>query len=179
MNADQEPRPSAEDAVTRRHVLAASVGVLSGLIALVLGLPSVVTLIGRRAPKSKAGKFVKVAAVDSLPVGQPVSLKYSEMVEKAYIRAPEMRDIWALRSEGSKVTVYSPICPHLGCRYGWNAGAREFMCPCHGSVFTPDGKVVAGPSPRPLDTLPVKVIGGDLYVEWQIFQTGTRAKVVM
>ncbi len=175
----EEPRPPADAAVTRRHVLASAIGVLSGLIALVLGLPSVVTLVGRRAPKSKAGRFMKVAALAALPDGQPVNLKYSEMVEKAYIRAPEMRDIWALKTADSKVTVYSPICPHLGCRYGWNAEAREFMCPCHGSVWTADGKVVAGPAPRPLDTLPTKIIDGDLYVEWELFEVGTRAKIVM
>lgn len=34
-----------------------------------------------------------------------------------------------------------------------NAG----LCPCHSSVFSPDGKVLGGPAPRPLDRYHVKI----------------------
>jgi menaquinol-cytochrome c reductase iron-sulfur subunit len=175
----QEPKtlPPADETVTRRRVLTAAVGVLSALIAAVLGIPSVVTVIGRRSHR-KAG-FKKVAAVDSLPIGEPVKLSYSQMVENAYVRAPEMRDVWAVRTGASKVKVYSPICPHLGCRYNWNAEAHEFICPCHGSHFALDGKVLAGPAPRPLDTLPIKIESGEIYVEWELFEVGVPQKIVI
>ena len=32
--------------------------------------------------------------------------------------------------------VFSPICPHLGCKYAWNDAQNKFLCPCHGSVYS-------------------------------------------
>ena len=34
---------------------------------------------------------------------------------------------------------------------------KQFLCPCHNSVFAIDGNVVAGPAPRPLDRFEAKV----------------------
>ncbi|RJX36586.1 MAG: hypothetical protein C4525_00535 [Desulfarculus sp.] len=39
------------------------------------------------------------------------------------------------------------VCPHLGCRPAWNADQRRFLCPCHGSIFAPDGSRLSGPAP--------------------------------
>lgn len=43
----------------------------------------------------------------------------------------------------------SAVCQHLGCTVNWTG--TNFHCPCHGSVYDPDGKVIAGPAPRALD----------------------------
>jgi Rieske Fe-S protein len=42
----------------------------------------------------------------------------------------------------------SAICPHLGCIVA--AQPDGFACPCHGSRFAPNGRVVQGPAPSPL-----------------------------
>jgi Rieske Fe-S protein len=44
--------------------------------------------------------------------------------------------------------VLGAICTHLGCIVA--AEPDGFACPCHGSRFGPDGKVVRGPAPSPL-----------------------------
>jgi cytochrome b6-f complex iron-sulfur subunit len=47
----------------------------------------------------------------------------------------------------------SAVCTHLGCLSVWKPEAGVIACPCHGSAFQRDGKVIAGPAPRPLQWL--------------------------
>merc|ERR550539_777098 len=42
------------------------------------------------------------------------------------------------------------VCTHLGCVVPWSAPNNKFMCPCHGSQYSPEGAVVRGPAPLPL-----------------------------
>jgi nucleotide-binding universal stress UspA family protein/nitrite reductase/ring-hydroxylating ferredoxin subunit len=49
-----------------------------------------------------------------------------------------------------ELRLFSARCTHMGCTVGWNAGDGVFACPCHGSRFGPDGKVVQGPAARAL-----------------------------
>jgi len=42
------------------------------------------------------------------------------------------------------------VCTHLGCVVPWNASEDKFICPCHGSQYNNEGKVVRGPAPLSL-----------------------------
>lgn len=42
----------------------------------------------------------------------------------------------------------SSVCTHLGCNV--KRAATGFECPCHGSRFDDNGRVVRGPAPAPL-----------------------------
>ena len=42
------------------------------------------------------------------------------------------------------------VCTHLGCVVPWNSAENKFMCPCHGSQYNKEGKVVRGPAPLSL-----------------------------
>lgn len=42
------------------------------------------------------------------------------------------------------------VCTHLGCVVPWKASASQFQCPCHGSRYDTNGKVVRGPAPLSL-----------------------------
>lgn len=43
----------------------------------------------------------------------------------------------------------SSVCTHLGCNVKHVVGG--FACPCHGSRFDDNGRVVRGPAPQPLE----------------------------
>jgi Rieske Fe-S protein len=58
------------------------------------------------------------------------------------------------REDGSLVAV-STRCTHLGCQLNWNTAERSWDCPCHGSRFSPEGKVLQGPAVHGLERKPV------------------------
>ncbi|KAI4322607.1 hypothetical protein L6164_022284 [Bauhinia variegata] len=42
------------------------------------------------------------------------------------------------------------VCTHLGCVVPWNKAENKFICPCHGSQYNDQGRVVRGPAPLSL-----------------------------
>lgn len=81
--------------------------------------------------------------------------------------------------EGGAYHAISAICTHLGCTVRWIPEANQYQCPCHGSVFAPDGKVVSGPAPRPLEWLEIGMSAdGQLIIDTEKkVPTGTKMKV--
>lgn len=54
------------------------------------------------------------------------------------------------KDQEGRVTAVSAICTHMGCQVRWNQAEGTWDCPCHGSRFTADGQVLAGPATRDL-----------------------------
>jgi menaquinol-cytochrome c reductase iron-sulfur subunit len=175
MGDDLDLRTAGEGEPTRRRFLTWLVGVMSAMFGLVLGIPYLRAVINS-APLRKIS-YVEVGEISTLSTGQPQDMNFQVRVTDAYLRQEVTRSVWVIKHSSDKITVFSPICTHLGCHYKWNPGTRHFECPCHGSVFTIDGKVIGGPAPRPLDTLPHKVEDGKIYVEWEQFKVGITDKV--
>lgn len=44
-----------------------------------------------------------------------------------------------------------PRCPHMGCALKWNSEERSWDCPCHGSRFAKDGRLLDNPANVDLD----------------------------
>ncbi len=60
-------------------------------------------------------------------------------------------------SESQKLIAVNPICTHLGCTVDWEAEENIFLCPCHASEFTAEGKVQNGPATKPLSIYKTKI----------------------
>src|SRR4051794_24087243 len=56
----------------------------------------------------------------------------------------------AYRDDGGTLHAVSAVCTHLGCQVQWNGAERSWDCPCHGSRFGPDGRVLQGPAVKGL-----------------------------
>jgi Rieske Fe-S protein len=54
------------------------------------------------------------------------------------------------RDESGTLHAVSLRCTHLGCLLRFNSAERSWDCPCHGSRFDVDGRVLEGPATRPL-----------------------------
>lgn len=57
------------------------------------------------------------------------------------------------RDETGKAYSVSPVCTHMGCYVRWNDAERTWDCPCHGSRFEVDGRMIHGPATRDLDKI--------------------------
>lgn len=50
------------------------------------------------------------------------------------------------------------VCTHLGCVVPWNTAENKFICPCHGSQYNNQGKVVRGPAPLVWETFTMSFV---------------------
>lgn len=50
------------------------------------------------------------------------------------------------KSHDGHLYAVSARCTHLGCTVAWNNDEKTWDCPCHGSRFACDGKVINGPA---------------------------------
>lgn len=60
--------------------------------------------------------------------------------------------------------VLSRVCTHLGCLVQYDKKGKRLLCPCHAGIFDLDGKVLSGPPPKQLESIPLKVEGGSLLI---------------
>jgi glycine/D-amino acid oxidase-like deaminating enzyme/nitrite reductase/ring-hydroxylating ferredoxin subunit len=67
------------------------------------------------------------------------------------------------RDEAGQLSACSAVCTHLGCIVHWNGEERSWDCPCHGSRFATDGRVLNGPALGDLERveLPGERPGGE------------------
>lgn len=72
--------------------------------------------------------------------------------EGAILRREEQK-IAIYRDEDGKIHALSAACTHLGCVVAWNAAETSWDCPCHGSRFSVDGRILHGPAATPLEAV--------------------------
>ncbi|MCA9419568.1 MAG: ubiquinol-cytochrome c reductase iron-sulfur subunit [Nitrospira sp.] len=155
-------------------------GWVSGGIAAAMGLVVGIPLVGYTilpALKRRQPEWNDVGNVEALQPGVPKEMACIHSITDGWQKTTTKKSIWVVRNDTGTITAYSPICTHLGCGYRWEADQRKFHCPCHHSFFSLDGKVLSGPAPRPLDTLPAKIEKGRLLVIYKEFKAGTAAKI--
>ena len=69
------------------------------------------------------------------------------------------------------------ICTHLGCVVPWSSSSNKFICPCHGSQYDANGKVVRGPAPLSLALAHIEIDNDNVFIsQWTEtdFRTGNK-----
>ncbi|MGN0467964.1 MAG: FAD-dependent oxidoreductase [Acutalibacteraceae bacterium] len=56
------------------------------------------------------------------------------------------------KDENSNLTKVNSRCPHLGCELHFNKDDKTWECPCHGSCFSLEGKLLDGPAQKDIKT---------------------------
>ncbi|MBE9067820.1 Rieske (2Fe-2S) protein [Leptolyngbya cf. ectocarpi LEGE 11479] len=146
-------------------------GNLMGLGLIATSLPVAIAACGPKEPVSEAPATdpapadEPAAAIDETPrddgfaaLGTVADLDANGFLsKKAFIAGPVIviRD----PANADSVIALNSMCTHQGCGVEWKDNA--FACPCHGSKFSTDGSVTAGPASKPLAPYEV-MIDGDL-----------------
>lgn len=137
-------------------------------------------------------KAINLADISNKP-DQPILLKFKKVSKQGYMVTNEEKSHWIIYATpqlinkvfgdsanrtfkelngtiiwenniSDNIIVYSSKCPHLGCAVRWYDDRQRFISPCHNSIFDIEGKVLSGPAPRRLDTLPVRLDNGQIYI---------------
>ena len=128
-----------------------------------LAIPAAAYLLVK--PKTrKASDWVDAADLNALRVDEPQEVVFHRSRVDGWRVVNEKATAWVVKMDPQKVVAYSPSCTHLGCAYHWDGLSKTFVCPCHTSVFSLEGKVLAGPAPRPLDRYATRIDGGKLLI---------------
>lgn len=70
--------------------------------------------------------------------------------------------IYVLALGNRRFAALSPICTHLGCTV--EIEESRLVCPCHGSNYDREGRVLRGPAEHPLARYPVELTADDVLV---------------
>jgi Rieske Fe-S protein len=138
-----------EDAtITRRDYLRILVTISGGLFA---GTAAVAVGLFRRRDEA-ASSPVRIAG--EIAPGASVRFAYPTDADPAI----------AIRMADGTLAAYSAVCTHLSCTVLWNRTAARIDCPCHDGEFDPlDGRVLAGPPPRPLPRIELEERSDGIY----------------
>lgn len=134
---------------------------LWGLITAALSVPAVAYLLFPPKRRQNAD-FVEAADLTQLALKQPEEVVFRRNKVDGWKISSEKDTAWVVRLSESEVVAFAPQCTHLGCAYHWDERRDHFVCPCHTSAFSIDGRVLTGPAPRALDRYETKVEGGKL-----------------
>ena len=114
-------------------------------------------------PKTRAeSDWVEAGDVTSLQSKTPVEWVFRKNRVDGWKVSSEKQTAWVVKLSDQQIVAFGPQCTHLGCAYHWEERSSEFLCPCHSSAFSADGKVISGPAPRPLDRFDTKIENGKL-----------------
>ena len=93
-----------------------------------------------------------------------------DYAEGVSLRWTKEQRVWMIRDSQGIYAMWAR-CTHLGCTPNWFQAENRFRCPCHGSNYTPQGDVIAGPAPKPLYRCAIRLLpSGELLVDKSILE---------
>ncbi|MGE5450481.1 MAG: FAD-dependent oxidoreductase [Acidobacteriota bacterium] len=125
-------------------------------------------ILGRSNPWADLYKATRFTPIKSARGFGEETAAVIKLVVQDYLAHPQHENLQSLRAgdaaivdwQGERVAAYrdpqgqlhlvSPVCTHLKCQVHWNPLETSWDCPCHGSRFAPDGRVLEGPAIEPL-----------------------------
>jgi menaquinol-cytochrome c reductase iron-sulfur subunit len=155
--------------ISRRRFLKIVVAGSAGIAAAAIAVPLIDYFLSP-AWKQSTNLTLPIVRTDSIPIGTPTFIRFEERIPDAWVVTTQSQGLWVVTKDGQNFTVFDPHCTHLNCPYYWDDTQKMFLCPCHGGKFDIDGRVLAGPPPRPLDRWESFISQGEIEVTGKIIR---------
>jgi quinol---cytochrome c reductase iron-sulfur subunit, bacillus type len=205
-HAEAYKDPGTPEEQTRRTFMANAVIALGGVIGLGLAIPLVTSLLPTTEASAEQWSALtpeEAAALKKATTDKPAKVTFKVHEVNGYFGAIDLDEfVWAVQATPAQMqkarpelfggpdklpydvvnmgfVIFSPLCPHLGCRYAWNDPQKKFLCPCHGSIYSELGVHEAGPALRGLDPLPLRDYQGKVEVTWIEYQQNTPSHIIL
>ena len=156
---------SGKNQLSRRDFIKTITAGISGLIGLIVGIPSMAYLFSPAIQdRAMDETLISLGPLEKYPIGIPTRFEFTRTQVNGWERTATQYGLYVVRKSEREVRVFSDICTHLGCRVTWHPDIKNYVSPCHDGHFDILGKVVSGPPPRPLDEFVTKIENGNLFV---------------
>ena len=152
--------------ISRRDFITLTTAAVGTFIGAVIGLPAIAYLIEPALKADSTDAWIPLGKLDSYEIGKPSLSTFTRSKVNGWEKTVNSYGAFVLRKSQTEVVVYSNVCTHLSCHVNWQADKQQYVCPCHDGHFGIDGKVLAGPPPRPLDMYETKVENGALSIHF-------------
>jgi quinol---cytochrome c reductase iron-sulfur subunit, bacillus type len=159
----ENPPGEPPELISRRTLLNRIIVGLGAAAGAVVSVPIVAYLLSpliNPAPQV----WRDLGSVDKYQIGTTVQASIQEPSPLPWAGQTALTAVWVRRDAADKFTVFAVGCTHLGCPVRWMPDANLFLCPCHGVVYYSDGRVAAGPPPKPLPQYETRVQGGQVQI---------------
>jgi Rieske Fe-S protein len=120
------------------------------------GLAGLMGVVAAPRNTGSAKRWRRAMSLFDLGTKGPTAAVLAERHEDGWYETRKQSVVFIDR-EGDGYRALSAVCQHLGCRVHWDETRQQFLCPCHGGTYDRNGRVVAGPPPRGLERLNVRV----------------------
>lgn len=142
------------------------VGVLGAIIGGFIALPGIGFLISPALKTQASDAWIPLGPIDNYPANTPTLFNFTRTKINGWEKTVNSYGVYVVNQGSGEVHVYNTMCTHLSCRVNWQADRQIYHCPCHDGQFDPDGEVVGGPPPRPLDVYETKIEDGALSIHF-------------
>jgi Rieske Fe-S protein len=180
LSTPHDKSPQGEQVPRRTFLARAALG-LQAAIAAAVAVPVLGVLVWPLFGHSvrKPAGWSLLGPLSRFPENKPVKVSIIGEARDAWVKRDDVSvgAVWVINRGGGDFSVFTTVCPHLGCAVQWRGDADTFVCPCHGSRFAKDGDRIQttaqqNPAPRGLDPLEWRVERGQLQARYARFRTG-------
>jgi menaquinol-cytochrome c reductase iron-sulfur subunit len=163
--------PAERDPLPRRSFFSALFSIGSAWIAALWAIPVLRAALYPLRTQDAEASWSDIGPLENFSgMPAPASQLLNLQRRDGWQLITAQQTVYVIGGPGQAPRVLSSVCPHLGCTVAWRPEKNEFICPCHGGTYAPDGNRISGPPARGMDELPSRVENGRLLVQFQTYR---------